>query len=224
MKFFIDIETIPSQLGWVKEEIAESITAPGNYKKEESIQKWLEENLESETDKELRKTAFDAAVGHIICIGISWEEGDKVFYAETPEAEKQVLQNFFSFIATECERADHGHNNPYFVGHNIRNFDLPYLWRRAKVLDVRPGFKFGFDGRHGQDFYDTMLAWTGAYAKSYSGASLARLCKIMGIEVKSGMDGSQVYDAWLEGKHKEIRDYCMEDVNATHKLYERLIR
>lgn len=222
MRFIIDIETIPCQLAWVKDEIAENIKAPASYKKPESIEKWLDENRDKEADKKLRDTALDGAVGHVICIGLKGPDGEKSFYSESAMEEKPMLEHFFQYLEEQAARKDGGWGQPYFVGHNIRNFDLKFLWQRAKILNINTEIRLPWDGRHGNDFYDTMLAWTGAYAKSYSGAGLGRLCKLFGIEVKSGMDGSQVYDAWLEGRHKEIRDYCREDVNATETLFNRL--
>ena len=46
--------------------------------------------------------------------------------------------------------------------------------------------------------------------------AMARLC---GFPGKLGMDGSQVYSAYLDGKLEEIRRYCETDVMNTYLLY-----
>jgi predicted PolB exonuclease-like 3'-5' exonuclease len=37
-----------------------------------------------------------------------------------------------------------------------------------------------------------------------------------------GMDGSCIYDRFREGRHREIADYCMRDVELTREIYYRL--
>lgn len=39
---------------------------------------------------------------------------------------------------------------------------------------------------------------------------------------KDGIDGSEVYDYYKNGKIKEICDYCMRDVEATRLVYKRM--
>jgi predicted PolB exonuclease-like 3'-5' exonuclease len=46
--------------------------------------------------------------------------------------------------------------------------------------------------------------------------AMARLC---GLPGKLGMDGSQVYPAYLDGKLEDIRRYCETDVMNTYLLY-----
>jgi predicted PolB exonuclease-like 3'-5' exonuclease len=50
-------------------------------------------------------------------------------------------------------------------------------------------------------------------------APLDAMAKLCGFPGKLGMDGSQVYPAFLEGKIEEIRRYCETDVMNTYLLY-----
>jgi hypothetical protein len=43
----------------------------------------------------------------------------------------------------------------------------------------------------------------------------------MGCPGKLGMDGSQVWQGWLDGKVGEIRDYCETDVVNTYLAFLR---
>jgi predicted PolB exonuclease-like 3'-5' exonuclease len=45
------------------------------------------------------------------------------------------------------------------------------------------------------------------------------MAKLCGFPGKLGMDGSQVYGAYLEGKTEDIRRYCETDVMNTYLLY-----
>jgi hypothetical protein len=52
--------------------------------------------------------------------------------------------------------------------------------------------------------------------------SLAKLAAYFyGITEKSntGITGAQVYQAWLDGRHEEIRAYCADDVKLARKLH-----
>jgi len=48
---------------------------------------------------------------------------------------------------------------------------------------------------------------------------LDQMAVLMGFPGKMGMDGSKVCDAFLEGRIKEIRDYCETDALNTYLLY-----
>jgi predicted PolB exonuclease-like 3'-5' exonuclease len=52
-------------------------------------------------------------------------------------------------------------------------------------------------------------------------APLDELAKLMGLPGKLGMDGSQVWQAWQEGRVAEIRDYCETDVVNTYLVFLR---
>jgi len=45
------------------------------------------------------------------------------------------------------------------------------------------------------------------------------MAKLCGFPGKLGMDGSQVYPAFLDGKLEDIRRYCETDVMNTYLLY-----
>ena len=74
------------------------------------------------------------------------------------------------------------------------------------------------NAKHGYNAYDTALGWTG-----YGGyISQDNLCKTLGLPTKDGMDGSKVYQAWLDKKYDDIAKYCKSDVQTVIDLYNRL--
>ncbi len=98
-----------------------------------------------------------------------------------------------------------------YVGHAISSFDLPFIRQRAIVhrrkapLSLRKAWAAKpWDTEH---VGDTMLAWSPDRDKRIS---LDRLCRLLGIPSPKagGVDGSQVYGLWQQGRLQEIADYC----------------
>ena len=56
---------------------------------------------------------------------------------------------------------------------------------------------------------------------SYAAAPLDKIAKLIGAPGKSGIDGSQVWDFYRQGKLEEIVNYCEADVVNTYLVYLR---
>jgi predicted PolB exonuclease-like 3'-5' exonuclease len=57
--------------------------------------------------------------------------------------------------------------------------------------------------------------------QSRANAPLAEVALMLGLPGKLGMDGSQVWDYFLDGKIDAIRNYCETDVLNTYLIYLR---
>lgn len=215
-ELFFDIETIPSQLPGIREEIAAGVTAPGQYSKPESIAKWLEENREAAAEAEWLKTSFDGGLGQVCVIG--WAIGDdapkSLQVADLgQEAERELLAEFFGVV----QRAGSGLR---FVGHNAIGFDLKFMWKRAMVLGIKPPWTFPRAPKPwAENVADTMLMWDG---DQRAGGSMDRLCKLLGIPGKGDMDGSKVWPMVRDGRIEEVAAYCRGDVARTRAMYRRM--
>jgi 3'-5' exonuclease len=224
MHIYLDIETIPGQAPRLKEEIARSITPPGNYTKAETIAKWEAETKPVLVEEAYRKTSFAGDRGEVICIG--WAVDDEPAQTLTrtlasPEA--WLLGEFFGAVHRAIE-ASHK-RIPRWVGHNVRDFDLRFLYQRSVVVGVRPPFALPHDARPGSDFvFDTMTAWAGWGGR----VSLGRLCDALGLPAKGSeigeddMDGSRVWDLVQAGRLDDVADYCRGDVERVRLLHQRL--
>lgn len=218
MLITIDIETCPCQNPAVREEIRAGIKAPAQYKKPESIAQWLEENAEAETEAAWRKTSFDGAHGHIAVVGLAFddESPQALFSHDWHKDEPQILQMLFEAIDARIARQPNV--RPRFVGHNLVEFDLRFLFQRCVVLGVKPSRHIPFSAKPWDDIvYDTMQRW-GARA----GGSLDKICKAIGLGCKGDMDGSKVWDAVRDGRIAEVAEYCKNDVELTRALYKRM--
>ncbi|GAB3761331.1 3'-5' exonuclease [Ramlibacter monticola] len=139
-------------------------------------------------------------------------------------SEGRVIQNFFNALDKHV---------PQLVSWNGGGFDLPVLHyrglRHGVVADrywcLGEGggpddreFKYNnYINRYHMRHLDLMDLL--AMYQPRASAPLDAMAKLCGFPGKLGMDGSQVYQAFLEGKLEDIRRYCETDVVNTYLLY-----
>ena len=224
MKLFFDIETIPSSNKKVMDNILAGISAPGNYTKPETIEKWMDENAPTIFDKELRKTALDGLYGEII--SIAWAIDDKpvdvIYRGKESDKESDVLTGFLDAITHVNDEYGNRGIISKWIGHYICGFDLRFLWQRCVINGIKPELKIPYDAKPwDSSVFDTKIAWTGA--SQYSGAgSLDALALVMLGEGKGEINGSNVYDYWMRGEYKMIADYNKKDVEMCRNLYKKM--
>ena len=218
MNVFFDLETIPGQPEYeIKAEIAKTISAPAQMQKQETISAWHNGEgkyagvKDAAIDDKYRSTSFDAAVGEI-CSAAAIIRGEVIVH--TGGNERDIIKAFLDDVEALCKERP-----PFFIGHYISGFDLGFLWRRCVVHNIRPAFKIPHNGRHGKDYFDTMIEWSGFKDR----ISQDNLCKALGIEGKpDGMDGSKVWDTYKAGDLQKISDYNVDDVKKIEAIYNRL--
>jgi len=226
MNIYLDIETIPGQRKGLKDEIGKTITHPGSMKKAETIAKWEAEQKPAAIEEAWRKTSFNGDQGEIVCISWAVDDGKVESVARmmsVEESEPYLLIDFFYLIQREIDKR-HG-RMPVWIGHNVRKFDLRFIFHRAVILGIRPPFRLPHDARPGSDrVFDTMEAWAGLRNR----ISLDRLCRALGIPLKGSeldgeeIDGSKVWDFVQAGRIDEVVCYCEADVERVRQLHRRL--
>jgi len=211
---YLDIETIPSQSPEYREEVRATITAPGQFKKPESIQQWIADYGDAAADEIISKTSFDPARGHICCIGFAIGDGPVRVSSigGSIDNEASILAELFDELPTQ------GQNR--FIGHYITGFDLRFILCRAVVLGVKlpPSVAFARNVKPWDDnVFDTMVAWAGPRDRISQG----NLCKALGLGGKGDFDGSMVAEAWAKGEYSKIADYCSRDVETVRAIHQR---
>jgi len=241
MNLYLDIETIPGQRPGLRDEIANTITPPANYKKADTIAKWEAEQKPALIEEQWRKTALSGDRGEIVCIG--WAFDDEPIITEyrhvehcmeksqgpftTPPSfyynERVLLICFFDAIKKRLREIHM--RPPMWVGHNVRDFDLRFIFHRAVILGMKPPFYLPHNARSdGAFLYDTMEAWAGFRNR----ISLDRLCDALGIPRKGSelggepIDGSKVWNYVKAGRIKEVAAYCAGDVMRVREVHKRL--
>jgi len=212
MILFTDIETLPTNDQSVIDALAETITAPGNYKKPESIAEWMEQNKSAALKELVAKTSFDGLYGRIACLAFA--DDDEEICATLPtDSEGDAIQRFYDLVP------DRG--TMTMCGHNIHGFDIQFLKHRSIILGIKPPLPIQRIMKAkpwSEEIADTMLMWSDSREKR---VSLDKLCRALGIPGKGDFDGSMVADTWPTDPQKVI-DYCKDDVERTRQVYYRL--
>jgi len=216
---FLDIETLPTNDSAVIQELKAGITAPGQFKKPESIQQWLAENGETALQDAIKKTSFDGMYGRICCMAWTTWDGD-IEYARG-DNESIILQEFNDWVDRFAICHANSQHLITLCGHNIYGFDLPFIKHRSiinKVMPSRHIESLFTASRYSDRIQDTMLLWSQEKDKR---VSMNRLCRALGIEDDGGFDGSMVADAWETDRQKVI-DHCILDVKRVREIYKRI--
>lgn len=206
----IDIETIPGPVMPSIDELMEN--APGNMKKPETIRAWAEENA----DSIYRKQALDSMQGEILAVGWAYNDDEPRCHIRTNGMDEESLLTLVEADLMRIVKAYKG-VTPVWVGHNVKCFDLPWMWRKCLKYGLYDLARAIPKGRYTKDIEDTMEMWAIDYKDH---VSLSKIAGFFGLNGKTeGLDGSKVYDAYLAGEHDRIAEYCKGDVALTRDIH-----
>ena len=204
-EIYIDIETLPGP----HKPSPEDIPPPGNYKDAAKIKAYQE----SKVDEQYRKQALNSMKGEILCI--SWavddEEPQALIRDDGAATEKDLLWRFN--VATSA------YSPITWIGHNIKTFDLQWLWRKS--------IKYGWTAlarkipreRYSKQVYDTMELWAGPDYRDMT--SLTDIAAFLGLDCDpDDISGADVHDAYLAGDLDRIVAHCKQDVSLTRQVYK----
>lgn len=170
------------------------------------------------------KAAIYAEFGKVICIGIGFidrEEQQVRIKTLADREERELLIDFFELIQ-RLEKENKG--DIVFCGHNIKEFDLPYICRRALVCGLKLPKSLELSGLKPWQVphIDTLELWKFGDYKHYT--SLDLMAEVLGIpSSKTDMDGSRVSEVYWENDDLErIATYCSRDIFTTALVYLRL--
>lgn len=234
MNIYFDIETIPAQserdIAYLREETDKEIAAlkaPSNYKDEVKIAEYIaakRSEVEASFDDRLRKTSFDGALGQVVCISAAINDTPPVniYLSDWKNSERDVIEQFYELVMQSFNPSRD--QRPVFIGHNIIGFDLRFLFQRSVILGIKPPMIIPFKAKPwDESVFDTMTAWAGVGNR----ISLAKLCKVFGLdpkgtEIGDEIDGSKVWDFVRDGRIEDVAKYCGADVERTRSIYKRL--
>ncbi len=208
----LDIETVPSvpsftdmDSGW------QSLFL-------DKIAKTVPEGM-SVTEIYHKRAGILAEFGKIICISTAFfyenEEKQMVLKMKSlyGDDEVEILRNFTDL----CNKMHQHHRNFQFGGHNIKEFDIPYICRRLLInrLPLPECLQLHDKKPWEVKMFDTLNWWKFGDNKNY--VSLHLLANVLGIPTsKSDMDGSMVQDVYYKEKDlPRIVEYCQRDVVVT---------
>lgn len=133
------------------------------------------------------------------------------------EGERRALVHFLELVANFDRETDE------LVGHNLIDFDLPFIFQRCFVQDLPIPRLVNLGEFHVKNVYDTMRAW---WLGARKHVSLDDVAWALGFESSKTeeVEGSRVFELYHAGKLRAIREYNLNDVRLTRRVYERLVR
>lgn len=204
----IDIETVPQHPEF------DLLNAEWQHLWEEKTQRSLPDNV-SAAEFYPQRAGIMAEFAKIICISMGYftKQGDalqlriKSFYGDD---EKKLLQD----LVVMLNQVESKNNKWNFAGHNIKEFDIPFICRRLLIngLPIPAYLDFQNMKPWETNTIDTFQYWRFGDYKNYT--SLKLLAAALGVpSPKDDIDGSMVADVyWQEKNLERIVTYCQKDV------------
>ena len=197
MKLFFDLETIP---------------APEKFRQvaiEAGRKKARNREIANNDEALYRASAISGDFGQVFCIGYAQDDQPaKIIKGQ----EQEILKEWWE-IAKSAR---------IFIGHNIIDFDIPFLYKRSVINKIKPSQFLPVKKFPTENIFDTAKEWS--RWDSYSQTSLHHLAIALNLpSSKDEMDGSQVYDYYLKRRFDDIYTYCKKDVQLTRQIYKRML-
>jgi DNA polymerase elongation subunit (family B) len=218
---FIDIETVPAVPSF--ELLSEPMQALWQKKTRTMRYESPEEADPAKVFAE--KGGIFSEFSRIVCIGIGsiilHENEWKLRLKSICHSDEKVLLNNFSDILA---RFTGRYTDIRFCGHNIKEFDLPFICRRMIINQVPLPASLQLSNKKPWENHhiDTLDLWKFGDYKHFT--SLALLAEVLGIpSPKNDIDGSMVSEVfWQQQDTERIARYCLQDVLTTAKVFLRL--
>ena len=189
--FYFDIETVPTDKALQENGL-------------------LEAQIKLDEMEIIKKLSLSAVTAKIICLCYAIEPSVSGTVEVLQGEETDIIKGFWK-IVPDCN---------LFVGHNILDFDMRFIYQRSVIHNIKPSRDIPFTRFRNAPIYDTMQEWS-KWGREH--ASLDSLSKALGIpSPKENLDGSKVYPYYRAGKLPEIIEYCKRDVESVRAVYKRL--
>ncbi len=221
---FLDIETVPQKadISEIPEDLAHLWEEKYNLIRKRMPEKYTDETSAAEAFA--NSAGIYSEFGKIVCIsvGFIYFKGLEMHFRTKSFAgdnEKTILDDFTQMLTKFCTTKEHT-----LCGHNIKEFDIPYICRRMLINGISLPSVLQISGKKPWEisFIDTLELWKFGDYKNYT--SLKLLTAIFGIPTpKDDIDGSQVAGVYYKEKDIErIAVYCQKDVVATTQVFLRM--
>ena len=221
---FLDIETVPqtSDFSELPGELAHLWEDKFAVIHKRIPEKYTEETTAAEGFN--NSAGIYSEFGKIVCISVGFIhfQGNEMNFRTKSFAgvdEKLLLSDFIQLILKFCTTKEQT-----LCGHNIKEFDIPFICRRLLIngLPLPPIFQISGKKPWEINFIDTLELWKFGDYKNYTALKL--LTAVFGIPTpKDDIDGSQVAHVFYKEKDIDrISLYCQKDVLATAQVFLKL--
>ncbi len=206
---FLDIETVPMFQDF--SELSENFQKHWDKKST-----YFRSETESASDVYQRAGIY-AEFGKIVCISVGLIVNGNQLRAKSfsGDDEKLLLTEFANMLNSWDKNG-----SKQLCGHNLKEFDVPYIARRMLVNGIKLPPSLDIAGKKPWEInhLDTLDLWKFGDYKHYT--SLALLADLFEIPTpKDDIDGSQVYEVYyIEKDINRIAIYCEKDVLCVANL------
>ena len=222
-RIFIDIETLPTDEAnrdFVGRKLEKSLIKRGlNYSEGE---------FATRAEVAFGETALQGSLGKLLCIGLAIDKNGKAANScacGQDKATKKLHLDEAKTLTQSWNHLDRINFDAEFnvlVGHNILGFDLPFLYHRSMICGVKPSREL-LNGKPWEiAVYDTMDKWQMRRFREFVGLDELALAFGLDCPKKGAVSGGNLLEAFADGRHEEIREYCLKDVLCTRELYYRM--
>ncbi|HYJ84607.1 MAG TPA: ribonuclease H-like domain-containing protein [Pyrinomonadaceae bacterium] len=230
--YTLDIETLT--LPDFRERVGpqlERLLKLGNMRLEQQ-QRYLED-IAIEEERCYQLGSLSATSGRILSIAVhqgpiagldfgqvGQSESEHVFGIDedgNEQDEKKSLLAFLQYMKSFDPDSDE------LVGHNLISFDLPFIFQRCLVHCISAKPLVDLREYNVRGVFDTMRHWW--LGDRRARVSLDDIAWALGIQSSktAEVEGSKVFDLYAQGRLAEIREYNLNDVRVTRKIYERMV-
>ena len=180
------------------------------------------------SDELFGKLGLHAEYGRVLAIGVVVEQNGVItrqgvfgfdqttgnFHSD----EAKTLRGFWALL----KQLNFG-GDDLIIGHNLMEFDLPFIIKRSRILDVSLTVNFNFAKYRSKPIFDTMREWS-LWSFGDPFLKLDELAEILNLDMQKteGIDGSTIYENYLAGNHPLIAEYCLQDVLMTRAIFRKL--
>ena len=165
---------------------------------------------EAKQKEQHAKQALNSMQGTIFCVSLAIDNGPVETFTGN---EAVILDSVFGCLNSLVNVS---YKTFCFVGHNVY-FDLGFLYHKS--IKLNSGLKIYLPRAKDRNLIiDTNKEWNlGQYGKY---TKLSDIAAFLGIEQKDEINGSQVWDAYKNGKHEQIIQHCESDVEVVREIYK----
>ncbi|MGB1121392.1 MAG: ribonuclease H-like domain-containing protein [Saprospiraceae bacterium] len=224
---FLDIETVSGHRTYG--DMPDEFKTLWKLKAKSVLRKYDEPITEEEAiETYAERAGIFAEFGKICCISVGFvtrnREGEMKVrlksYADHDE--RKLLEDFAVLLNQHFNDPVHSRGGKHYMcGHNINEFDIPYICRRMLIHQMELPKMLDISGKKPWELkyqLDTLTLWKFGDFKNYTALKVLTAC--FGIpSPKDDIDGSEVGRVyWEENNLERIAIYCEKDVLAVVQL------
>lgn len=162
------------------------------------------------------KGAFYAEYAKVVCISAAYMENEKLKAKIYTGSEEDILNAFNA----DLSRFQIARPNICLCGHAIKNFDIPFLYKRCLVNGILPNILVEVEGLKPWEVIhvDTKELWQ---ASGFYGSSLAEICHALNVPYDLKETYSMARENYFNGNLDTFFEFAKTNIVAIARIVQR---